>query len=155
MAAPGAPSQLPLSTPGAPSGSSPNRHATALLVNTLTLPGYVSPNYSTTAALALPGKPSLLTAFVLCVWAVYQRQRTPGSKSYAIMSVHHEASVTEDGGSDEGITWWSRACNADREAVILIDSADAELLLQDAEHYRRPPKPRAPPPPVLLHWDGH
>ena len=36
MAAPGAPSQLPLSTPGAPSGSSPNRHATALLVNTLT-----------------------------------------------------------------------------------------------------------------------
>ncbi len=36
MAAPGAPSRLPLSTPGAPSGSSPNRHATALLVNTLT-----------------------------------------------------------------------------------------------------------------------
>ena len=39
MAAPGAPSQLslPMSTPGAPSGSSPNRHATALLVNTLTI----------------------------------------------------------------------------------------------------------------------
>jgi len=35
------------------------------------LPGYVSPNYYTTAASALPGKPSLLTAFVLCVWAVY------------------------------------------------------------------------------------
>jgi hypothetical protein len=62
------------------------------------------------------------------------------------MSVHHKASITEEGGSDEGVTWWSRACNADREAVILIDSADAELLLQDAEHYRRPPKPRAPPP---------
>ena len=90
---------------------------------------------------------------ISCVWAVYQRQRTPGSKSYAIMSVHHEASVTEDGGSVEGIAWWSRACNADREAVILIDSADAELLLQDAEHYRRPPEPRAPL--VLLHWDGH
>ena len=118
------------------------------------LPGYDSPNYSATAASALPGKPSLLTAFVLCVWAVYQCQRAPESKSYAIMSVHHKASITEEGGSDEGITWWSRACNADREAVILIDSADAELLLQDAEHYRRPPKPRAPPP-VLLHWDGH
>ena len=39
MAAPGAPSQLslPMSTPGAPSSSSPNRHATALLVNTLTI----------------------------------------------------------------------------------------------------------------------
>ena len=115
------------------------------------MPGYVSPNYST--ASALPGKPSLVTAFVLCVWAVYQRQRTPESKSYAIMSVHHKASITEDGGSDEGITWWSRACNADREAVILIDSADAELLLQDAEHYRRPPKPRAPPL-VRYFWMG-
>ena len=118
------------------------------------LPGYDSPDYSATAASALPGKPSLLTAFVLCVWAVYQCQRAPESKTHAIMSVHHSASVTEDGGSDEGITWWSRACNADREAVILIDSGNAELLLQDAGHYRRPPKPRAPPP-VLLHWDGH
>ena len=82
------------------------------------LPGYVSPNYSTTAAWAVPGTPTLLTAFVLCVWAVYQRQRTPQSKSYAVMSVHHKASVTEEGGSEEGIIWWSRACNADGEAVI-------------------------------------
>jgi hypothetical protein len=29
------------------------------------LPGYDSPDYSATAASALPGKPSLLTAFVL------------------------------------------------------------------------------------------
>ena len=32
-------------------------------------------------------------------------------------------------------TWWSRACNADREAIVLLDSKEAERLLQDADLY--------------------
>ena len=82
--------------------------------------------------------------FVLRVWAVYEAHRGPGAPELAITSVHHKASVEESGG-DEGVTWWSRACNTDREAIILLDSTDAELLWQNAEHYRRPPKPRSPP----------
>ena len=108
------------------------------------LPGYRSPNYATNALPAAPGAPSMLTSFVLCVWAVYEAQRSPDAKKLAIMSVHHKASVEESGG-DEGVTWWSRACSTDREAVILLDAIDMELMLQDSENYRRPPKPRCPP----------
>ena len=112
------------------------------------LAGYDSPNYSTWGS-AAPGapspQPSLLTAFVLCVWAVYKATcPPPHAQSYAMMSVHHKASVTE-GGGDQGVTWWTRACNTDREAIILLKAEDAETLLQNADRYRRPPKPRAPP----------
>jgi hypothetical protein len=75
---------------------------------------------------------------------VYEAHRATDEPELAIMSVHHKASVEESGG-DDGVTWWSRACNTDREAIILLDSTDAERLLQNAEHYRRPPKPRSPP----------
>lgn len=106
------------------------------------LPGYASPNYGTTASWAAPGAP-LLQGFVLCVWAVYaSQQNPPAQRTYTMMSVHHKASIQE---SDEGVTWWARACNTDREAIILLDSDDAELLLQDVHKYRRPHKPKAPP----------
>ena len=59
-----------------------------------------------------------------------------------MMSVYHKASVTE--GGDEGVTWWTRACRSDREAIVLLKSEDAETLLQNAARCR-PPKPRAPP----------
>jgi hypothetical protein len=120
------------------------------------LPGYVSPDYATrssytseaassaTAKKAALGAPSCLTGFVLCVWAVYEAQRTQEGRRFSIMSVHHKASVEESAG-EEGVTWWSRACNADREAIILLDSKEADGLLQDAEVYTRPPKPKAPP----------
>ena len=63
-----------------------------------------------------------------------------------MMSVHHKASISEsEGGGDEGVTWWTRYCNTDREAIILLKASDAEALLQNADRYRRPPKPRAPP----------
>jgi hypothetical protein len=110
------------------------------------LAGFESPNYSTHWGSAAPGAPSpLLTAFVLCVWAVHRATCPPTrANTYAMMSVHHKASVSEADG-DEGVTWWSRACNTDREAIILLPSEDAESLLENADSYRRPPKPRAPP----------
>ena len=68
------------------------------------------------------------------------------ANAYAMMSVHHKASISEsEGGGDEGVTWWTRYCNTDREAIILLKASDAEALLQNADRYRRPPKPRAPP----------
>ena len=60
-----------------------------------------------------------------------------------MMSVHHKASVTEGGG--EGVAWWARACSTDQEAIVLRKSEDAEMLLQNKDSYRRPPKPRTPP----------
>jgi hypothetical protein len=68
-----------------------------------------------------------LTGFVLCVWAVYEAHRGPDAPELAITRVHHKASVEESGG-DEGVTWWSRACNIDREAIIFLDNTDAEVL---------------------------
>ena len=111
-------------------------------------PRYASPEYSTHAAalgsasssitqtVALDA-PSLATAFVLCVRAVYEAQRTPEARTFAIMRVHHKASVEED--TADGVTWWSRACHTGREAFVLLDSAVADLLLQDADMYTRPP----------------
>ena len=60
-----------------------------------------------------------------------------------MMSVHHKASATE--GGEDGVTWWTRACSTDREAIALMKSEDTEMLLQKKDSYRRPPKPRAPP----------
>ena len=59
------------------------------------------------------------------------------------MSVRHKASVTE--GGEDGVTWRMRACSTDREAIVLLKSEAAEMLLQDKGSYRLPPKPRAPP----------
>jgi hypothetical protein len=68
------------------------------------------------------------------------------ANAYAMMSVRHKASISEsEEGGDEGVTWWTRYCNTDREAIILLKASDAEALLQNADRYRRPPKPRAPP----------
>ena len=112
------------------------------------MPGFDSPEHSTWASDAPgapPAKPSLLTAFALCVWAVHKATCPPtqSKSSYAMMSVHHKASVTE--GGEDGVAWWTRACSTDREAIVLLNSEDAETLLQNADRYRRPPKPRAPP----------
>ena len=60
------------------------------------------------------------------------------------MRVRHTASVAAGGDT--------RACNADREAIVLLKSEDAETLLQNGDRYRRPPKPAARPAPVL--WMG-
>jgi len=110
------------------------------------VPGYNSPNYSTSDwGSAAPGAPSpLLTAFVLCIWAVY-RIGCPQSiaRDFAMMSVHHKASVSEGEGGD--VTWWSRACHADREAIILFPAADAQNLMENMDRYRRPPRPKTPP----------
>ena len=105
------------------------------------LPGFMPLDYAT------PGVASgsqLLTGFVLCVWAMYEAHRVPESPALALMSVHHKASVHESG-DGEGTTWWTRACNTDREAVILLNVKDAELLVQDAAFYIRPHKPQNPP----------
>ena len=117
------------------------------------VPGYTSPEYSTditvpggasssTAQTAAPDDPSLAATCVLCVWAAHEAQRTPEANTFAIMSVHHKASVEED--TVDGVTWWSRACQTDREAIALVDSALAHLLQQDADLYTRPQnlKPR-------------
>ena len=45
------------------------------------------------------------------------------------MNVHHQASE-EECAAGEGVTWWSRACDTDREAIILFDSLDANRLLR-------------------------
>ncbi len=95
----------------------------------------------------MPPPPScLLTAFVLCVWAVFKATCPPTQAKYGMMSVRHKASISEsEGGGDEGVTWWTRACNTDQEAIVLLKASGAEALLQNADRYRRPPKPRAPP----------
>jgi hypothetical protein len=59
------------------------------------LAGYDSPNYETWAA-AAPGAPcppsNLLTAVVLCVWAVFKATGPPTqANAYAMMSVHHKS----------------------------------------------------------------
>ena len=89
-------------------------------------------------------------AFVLCVWAVCKATCPPTqAASYAMMSVYHKASAAE--GGDEGVTWWTRACRSDREAIVLLKSEDAETLLHNAARNHRPPKPRAPPLLSLIH----
>ena len=77
------------------------------------------------------------------MWAVYALQEGPETlDEFAIMSVNHKASIQEEAG---GFTWFARACNTDREAVILMNAEDAALALQEQCHLRRPRKPRAPP----------
>jgi len=100
------------------------------------LPGYQSLKYA-------PGAP-LLTGFVLCIWAVYASQQDSESPALAMMSVHHKGSVHETGGC-EGMTWWSRACATDREAILLLNVKEANLLTQPASRYIRPRTPRRPP----------
>ena len=74
-------------------------------------------------------------ALALCVWAVYKATGPPTqATSCAMMSVRHKAAVTEGGG--EGVTWRVRACNTDREAIVLLG---AETLRQNGDRYRRPP----------------
>ena len=87
------------------------------------LPGFDSPEYSTWASDAPgapPTKPSLLTAFVLCVGAVRKATCPPtqAKPSHAMVSVRHKASATE--GGEDGVTWWARACSTDWEAIVLL-----------------------------------
>jgi len=107
------------------------------------LPGFTSPGYGT-AQQAAPGAPSLLAGFVMCVWAMYEAHRDPenGPPALAMMGVHHKASVHEGSG---GLTWWSRACATDREAIILLNVKDADLLTKDRQSQHHPRKPRNPP----------
>ena len=110
------------------------------------LHGYTSPEYaatpsgasSSTARNAAPGASSLPTCVVLCVRGVFEAQRTPEARQFAIVNVHHKSSMDEDGG-DEGVNWWSRTCNADREAIVLLGSRAADSLLHYAES-NPPPK---------------
>ena len=86
------------------------------------MPGYTSPAYaakpsgtsSSTMRRDAPGATMLPTSVALCV---------------AIMNVRHNASIEEDI-DNKGFTLWSQDCNADREAIILLDSNKAERLLQ-------------------------
>ena len=77
------------------------------------------------------------------MWAVYEAQRTPEARTFAIVSVHHKASVEED--AAEGVTWWPRACNNAQEDIILLDTKATDIVLENTDAYRRPPKPKAPP----------
>jgi hypothetical protein len=83
-----------------------------------TLLGYTSPNYSTrdtpssasapiaiTAPTAVPGTP-MLSACVLCVWSVYEAQRTLEGMQFASMSVHHKASVMESWSGEGDVKSW-------------------------------------------------
>jgi hypothetical protein len=107
------------------------------------LPGYISPAYGTSGQDA-SGARSLLAGFVMCVWALYEAHRDAdnGLPALALMSVHHKASVHEGSG---GLTWWSRACATDREAISLLNVKDADLLTKDQQAQRHPRKPRNPP----------
>ena len=107
------------------------------------LSGYTSPTYGTSGQ-AASGAPSLLAGFVMCVWALYEAHRDAdnGPPALALMSVHHKATAHEGGG---GLTWLSRACATDREAIILLDVKDAaELLVKRDPRAQRPPKPQKP-----------
>ncbi|MFM7988804.1 MAG: hypothetical protein ACKPKO_56765, partial [Candidatus Fonsibacter sp.] len=77
----------------------------------------------------LPGAPTVPTTFALCVWAVYKAQVTLQTVKFAILNVHQQASEEEDA-ADEGVTWWSRACDTDRETVILLECQNADRLLR-------------------------
>ena len=55
-----------------------------------------------------------------------------------MMSVHHKASVTE--GGDEGVTWWVRACSADREAIVLLKSEGTASARDAAEQCGKGPR---------------
>ena len=70
------------------------------------MPGGASSSTTQTVAL---GAPSLPTAFVLCVWAVYEAQRTPEARTLAVMSVHHNDRASVEADAAKGVTWWSRA----------------------------------------------
>jgi hypothetical protein len=103
------------------------------------LAGYDSPNYETWAATA-PGAPCpIKSADRVCplrLGGLQGHMPPTQANAYAMMSVRHKASISEsEGGGDEGVTWWT----------ILLKASDAEARLQNADRYRRPPKPRAPP----------
>ena len=54
----------------------------------------------------------------------------------AIMTVHHKASIAEEG----GFTWFSRDCSRDREAAALIEAdVAANLTACDLSHGLEPP----------------
>jgi len=83
-----------------------------------------------------------LRALMLLVHArfreAYGDTEEPGM---AIMSIHHKASIAEEG----GFTWFSRACSCDREAVALIEAdVAADLAARASSHGLGPPlgKPR-------------
>ena len=59
----------------------------------------------------------------------------------AIMSIHHKASIAEEG----GFAWFNRACSCDREAVAFIDAdVAADLVARALSQGLGPPlgKPR-------------
>ena len=92
----------------------------------------------------LPGAPPAPTTVVRCLWAVYKAQVTPKRKKFVIMNVHHQSN--EEDWAGVGVTWWSRSCDTDREAVVHVESQDADRLLRyDKWYYARPAKPQAPP----------
>jgi hypothetical protein len=108
------------------------------------LPGFPALNCAlSTAPSVAPGAP-LLTGFVLCVWAVYEAHRSSESPALAMMSVYHKGGVHESCGG-EGMTWWSRACKTDQEAIVLLNVKEADLLMQTTGCYSRPCTPRRPP----------
>ncbi|MFM7983710.1 MAG: hypothetical protein ACKPKO_30745, partial [Candidatus Fonsibacter sp.] len=75
-----------------------------------------------------------------------EAQRTPSARKPTIMSLSHIASMQLDqAGNGQGVTWWSRVCFADREAIIMLDSNDAGRLLVNADLYTRPPTPKFHP----------
>ena len=97
--------------------------------------------------LALPGvelMPSTwpLQVFALLVLAIYKRHYESEAVDYHIMHVHHKAQTIEHAGQ----TWWSRSCDAEREAVVFIDPTTAGQLQADRNAgLRRARKPERAP----------
>ena len=62
---------------------------------------------------------NVLRALMLLVNALFREAYGDTEEpDMAIMSVHHKASIAEEG----GFTWFSRACSCDREAVALMEA---------------------------------
>ena len=82
-----------------------------------------------------------LRALAVLIFAVYRQHYGDQARAYRLMSVHHKSQVLEE----EGHTWWSRSCNSDREALVLVGEADHALMTQAQQAgHRRPPKPKQP-----------
>ena len=84
----------------------------------------------------------VLQVFALLVLAIYKRHYGSEATDYHIMHVHHKAKIIEHAEQ----TWWSRSCEADREAVVFISPTTARELQEERQAgRRRARKPEKPP----------
>ena len=89
-----------------------------------------------------------LQVFALLVLAIYKRHYGLGAVDYHIMHVHHKTKAIEH----EEQTYFSRSCNAEREAVVFIDPTTARELQEERQAGRR--RARKPQKPAFYLYIG-